>query len=84
MPFHDNAVGADDGWTDCRSNCEGRPKEIVTPRPVGDPAYMGMSRRKFITVKFDERNQRLFIHVNGWKPTIYMTYMSQYFRLSRG
>ena len=50
-----------------------------------DHEYMCTKIRKFWTDKIDTWNKRKFWlickHVNGWDPAVYMSYMSQNFRL---
>ena len=51
----------------------------------GDSGYMSRKIIKFRTDKFDARNKREFLthgtHVNGWEPAVYLSFMSQNFRL---
>ena len=51
----------------------------------GDPGYISRKIRKFRTDKFDRWNKRKFwlmkLMVNGWEPAVYMSFMSQNFRL---
>ena len=50
-----------------------------------DPVYMSRKIRKFRTDKFDTLKQTEILthatHVNGWEPAVYMSCMSQNFRL---
>ena len=49
-----------------------------------DPVYMSRKIRKFRTDKFDMKQTEILIHtthVNGWEPAVYMSCMSQNFRL---
>ena len=49
------------------------------PFSLSDPGYMSRKIRKFRKDKFDTRNKRKFWL--GWEPAVYMSYMSQNFRL---